>query len=64
MNFVRVPRLGSVDVLAREAIGNRGGALRMVAGGDVYLADYQRDQVLVVTPGATPRRLAGTVPAR
>jgi hypothetical protein len=61
MNYVRVPRLGSVDVLAREAIGSRGGALRMAAGGDVYLADYQRDQVLVVTPGAAPRRLAGTV---
>jgi hypothetical protein len=61
MNFVRVPRLGSVEVLARDAIGSRGGALRMVASGDVYLADYQRDQVLVVAPGAAPRRLAGTV---
>jgi hypothetical protein len=25
MNFVRVPRLGSVEVLARDAIGSRGG---------------------------------------
>jgi hypothetical protein len=61
MDFVRVPRLGSVEVLARDAIGNRGGALRMVASGDAYLADYQRDQVLVVAAGAAPRRLAGTV---
>ena len=61
MDFVRVPRLGTVEVLARNAIGSRGGALRVAASGDVYLGDYQRDQVLVVAPGAAPRRLAGRV---
>jgi hypothetical protein len=61
MDFGRVPRLGSFEVIARDVIGNRGGALRMVASGDVYLADYQRDQVLVVAPGATPRRLPSTI---
>ena len=61
MNFVRVPRLGSVDVLARDVIGGRGGALRMAARGDVYLADYQRDQVLVVGPAGSQRRLNSAV---
>jgi len=61
MDFVRVPRLGSIEVLARDAIGGRGGALRMAAGGDVYLADYQRDQVLVVGPAGSQRRLNSAV---
>src|SRR5687767_11916228 len=58
---VRLTRDLSRQVIGRDLIGTRGGALRALASGDLLLADFERDQLIQLTPGGSSRRLPGSL---
>jgi hypothetical protein len=60
---VRVLTSGAIEILARDAIGQRGGALRALPSGDLLLADFERDVVVVQDPTGQLRPLPTPVVA-
>ncbi len=62
-HVVRLSRQGEIDRLATDLIGSRGGALQGVDSGELYVADFEGNAVFVLAPGASPRRLPGSVPS-
>jgi hypothetical protein len=60
-DLVRVMRDASFDVLARNVLGQRGGALRAMPNGDLVMGDFQRDSVSLRSAGGQTRTLSGQV---
>lgn len=60
-SLVRVSSTGDVERLAANVIGARGGALRALPGGELMVADFERDAVLLMSTSGQVRRLATAV---
>ena len=60
-NLVRVSSRGDVERLAANVIGARGGALRALPGGELMVADFERDAVLLMSTSGQVRRLPTAV---
>jgi hypothetical protein len=61
--LVRLLRDGGVDVLANDVIGNRGGTLAALPGGDLIVGDFQRSRAVRLTSSGQLSPIAGDVPS-
>jgi hypothetical protein len=60
---VKMLRDSALEVLASDAIGTQGGALRGLPSGDILVADFERGALLVRPPAGPLRRLPSPVPS-
>jgi hypothetical protein len=60
---VRLLRSGAVEPLATDVIGNRGGTLSALPGGELIVGDFQRSRAVRLTTSGQVAPIAGDVPS-